>query len=83
MPAKLTLAEFLNKYLENIRGKKENTYATYVLAFSAFRRCLGDNTLLTDLNTLMVQDAVNELSTKVDKSTVKLYSNLVMAVRVE
>lgn len=29
--------------------------------------------MLTDLNTLMVQDAVNELSTKVDKSTVKLY----------
>lgn len=72
-PSKMTLSEFRDYYLAIARGKRENTYRGYVRAFKAFNKCLGDSLPISELRTDMVQRAVNELSSRLKKSTVGVY----------
>lgn len=72
-PAKMTLGEFLYYYLDIVKGKRENTFKGYAVSFKAFRKCFGDSLMLSNLKTDMVQRAVNELSSKLEKSTVGVY----------
>jgi integrase len=73
-PVRTTLGEFLNQYLENIKGMNNNTYSIYCCSFNSFKRCLGADLMLADLKTLAIQQALNTLATtKLDRSTTNLY----------
>jgi integrase len=73
VPIKITLGKFVDQYLENIKGANPHTLSTYVAALRLFKAYFGDNIILTDITTLMLQNAVNELADKKEKSTVRLY----------
>jgi integrase len=74
-PVRKTLGECLDEYLDNIKGGNDNTQATYVTAFKAFRRQLGQDTVVSSLDRELVQAAVNRLRDDegMEKSTLGLY----------
>ncbi len=83
-PAKMTLGEFLDYYLDIVRTKRTKTYEGYQTAFKAFRRTKGmkGKVLLSDVTTDLVQHAVNELSKELEKSSLSVYfTNLKTAFR--
>ncbi len=60
-PTKMTLGDFLEYYLDIIKGRRVNTYKNYEQSAKAFRKYLG-NMLLSELRTDMVQRAVNDMA---------------------
>jgi integrase len=70
-PKKMTLGEFLDYFLDTIKGRRVNTYRNYEQSANAFRKYL-DNTLLAELRADMVQRAVNDMAARWKKSTVAL-----------
>lgn len=74
-PAKMTLGEFLDYYLDIVRTKRAKTYEGYQTAFKAFRRTkiMQGKVLLSDVTTDLVQRAVNELSRELEKSSLSVY----------
>lgn len=79
---KMTLGEFLDYFLEIVKGKRENTYKGYARSFKAFRNLLGNDVKLANLETGAMQVAVNRLASRLKKSTVSEYfSKLNTAMR--
>jgi len=72
-PSQKTLGDFLDQYLEIIKGRNVNTYTNYVCAFKAFSKHIGGDVKLSKLKSEDVQKAVNELESRLDKSTLNLY----------
>lgn len=72
-PVKTTLGEFLDFYLDIVKGKRDSTYNGYRKSFNAFRKCLGDGLRLTDIKTDTIQVAVNRLSDNLKNSSVERY----------
>lgn len=68
-PAKMALGEFLNYYLDIIKGRRINTYMSYAQTAEAFRKYLG-NVLLSELRADMVQRVVNNMAGRLKKTTV-------------
>jgi len=74
MPVRKTVGEFLDEYLDNIRGINSGTYEIYVSAFKAFRKRLGSDCAVSSLDRKQVQDAVNGMrDEEMGSGTVKLY----------
>lgn len=73
--AKKTLAEFFEFYLDIARNKRSKTFEGYATAFKAFQgtKSIEGKLLLSDVTTDIVQHAVNELSKKLEKSSVQQY----------
>jgi integrase len=68
---KMTLGEFLDYYLDIIKGRRANTYTNYEQSAKVFKKYLG-NVPLTELRMDMVQTAENDMETRWEKSTVEL-----------
>ncbi|MGB9792921.1 MAG: tyrosine-type recombinase/integrase [Thermacetogeniaceae bacterium] len=70
---KMTLGEFLDYFLDTARGKRENTYYGYAAALQFFGDAIGRSVKLADIDTAVVQAAVNALSKGHKNSTVQVY----------
>jgi hypothetical protein len=70
-PTKMTLGEFLDYYLDIIKGRRANTYTNYEQAAKVFRKYLG-SVPLTELRMDMVQRVESDMEARWKKSTVEL-----------
>lgn len=67
---KMTLGKFLDDYLDAIKGIWVNTYKGYNQAAVTFKKYLSNTTLLTELRAEVIQHVVNDLSARLEDSTV-------------